>query len=65
MTPTFLRAAQARVQVLDMRAAIQGLPLFNRYVHTICEIVMELATRWTQALATASWRLDVYTPRRR
>ena len=35
------------MQVLDMRAATQGLPLFNRYVHIICEIVMEeLATRW-------------------
>ena len=45
MTPTSLRAAQARVEVLDMRAATHGLPRFNRYVYIPYEIVMELAAR--------------------
>ncbi len=53
MTPTFLRAAQAKVEVLDMRAATQGLPPFNRYVHKSCRVVMDSVARWTEELSSA------------
>ncbi len=53
MTPTFLRAAQAKVEVLDMRAATQGLPPFNRYVHISCRVVMDSVARWTEEPAFA------------
>ena len=42
-TPTFLQAAQAKVEVLDMMGAIQGLPLFNRYVQICCVAPMDQA----------------------
>ena len=59
-TPTSLRAARARVEVLDTRA-IQGLPPFNRYVHLSYEVVLELAVRWAEELASMALMPEIST----
>ena len=47
-----------------MRAATQGLPLFNRYVHDSYKIVLELPARWAEELASMAWVPELYIPRK-
>ena len=60
-TRTSHRAAQARVEVRDMKAATQGLPLSSRYVHIFYEVVMESVARWSEELALVQLVPQVYT----
>ena len=56
-TPTFLQAARAKVEVLDMMGAIQGLPLFSRYVHICCVVVMDQAMLLVGFYGASAWHL--------
>ena len=56
-TPTFLQAARAKVEVLDMMGAIQGLPLFSRYVHICCVAMMDQAALWVGFDGASAWHL--------
>ena len=57
-TPTFLQAAQAKVEVLDMMGAIQGLPLFSRYVHICCVVAMDQAMLSVGFYGASAWHLQ-------
>ena len=56
-TPTSPQAAQAKVEVLDMMGAIQGLPLFNRYVQIYCVASIDQAALWVGFYGRSAWHL--------
>ena len=60
MIPTSLQAAQARVEVRDMRAATQGLQQSNRYVHVFYKIVMDYSAPLAWYLSSMEWLSTVY-----